>query len=90
MDLDLISLKAPAYWAELNALNNNIIPGGCDVGEGCPAERSHHITVKGCTCGGVDGPHYTVLMDSRNKNLTDWQFEVARLAGICGIKRYIS
>lgn len=74
----MISLKAPACWAVLDALNNDIILGGGDVVEGCPAESSHHITVKGsvrwciCVCGGgVDRSCYIVLMDSREKNLTD-------------------
>lgn len=44
VDLDFISLKASVCWA---ALNNNIILGGKDMGEGYPAESGHHITVKG-------------------------------------------
>lgn len=47
MDLDLISPKAPVCWAVLDALNNNNILGGDGMGEGYPAESSHHITVKG-------------------------------------------
>lgn len=48
--------------AVLDALNNNIILVGDDVGEGCPAESSHRIAVKALymlCC--------TVVMDSCNK-----------------------
>lgn len=36
--------KSPARWALLEALNNNIILVGDDVGEGYPT--NHHITLK--------------------------------------------
>lgn len=87
----------------LEALNNNIILGGDDAGEGHPAESSHPITVKGsvhaiCACVGcrqtplysLDGQSQYKIEQTDNLKSLDWQGYVALKATLVEFMQHLA